>query len=127
MYQYILIYFESSVFTLHFSHSLPFAPLTSLRPEKNQFSQFHLLIIPTLFSFSVSSLYISTKLNYFHRSMTAVENCDHCSNLTCLAAVPFVAIGSDANRKAIGYFGSALYFDDDRPVALIQVNDTYCG
>ena len=56
--------------------------------------------------------------------MTAVENCDHCLNLTCLATVPFAVIGFDASR-AIGYFGSALNFDDDRPFALIQVNDTY--
>lgn len=75
--------------------------------------------------FLILQLIVSTKLNYSHRSMTAVENCDHYLNLTCLGAVPFVATGSDANRKAIGYFGSALYFDDDRPVALIQVNDTY--
>lgn len=78
--------------------------------------------IPTSFLHFLSLL--STKLNYFHRSTTAVENCDHYLNLTYLAAVPFAVIGSDANQTAIGYFGSALNFDDDRPFALIQVNDT---
>lgn len=71
-------------------------------------------------------MFISTKLNYFRRSMTADDDsCDHCLNLTCLVAVPFVAIGSDANRMVTGYFGSALNFDDGRRFALIQVNGTY--
>lgn len=44
-------------------------------------------------------------------------------SLTCLATAFVVALAVDA-IPAIGYFDSALNFDDDRPIASTQVGDT---